>query len=242
MSGDRSTEARLGDRAETEEAARRNTLPRNEFGFLDYHPNTFARLVARLSGAERSHPVHQVEYLQDYLTRCETSALVVERHYIDRYYMREYASYYATCFRDLPNYTARIHFFGRGGESNENVSGKAIEDLLRSALTGEQDSAASKVSDHYIGYASIRPIPAVPIGRTVVDPRRYMPGNIRCFPVTRVYEVHFFGIRIIIDGLAFQQQDRGVGACATTAIWTALQCACHSDGMRPPTEVISKGV
>ena len=38
-----------------------------------------------------------------------------------------------------------------------------------------------------------------------------------------------------VRGLAFQQQDRAVAACATTAIWTALQRVCRHDGARAPT-------
>jgi hypothetical protein len=39
--------------------------------------------------------------------------------------------------------------------------------------------------------------------------------------------VHLAGVRLQVRGLAFQQQDLGVSACATTAIWSALQSARH---------------
>jgi hypothetical protein len=39
----------------------------------------------------------------------------------------------------------------------------------------------------------------------------------------RPYTAHFLGIELTVDGLAFQQQDLGVSACATTAVWCSLQ-------------------
>ena len=38
----------------------------------------------------------------------------------------------------------------------------------------------------------------------------------------RPYTAHLFGIELTISALAFQQQDLGVSACATTAIWSSL--------------------
>ncbi|WWL44293.1 hypothetical protein V5O39_26275 [Pseudomonas parakoreensis] len=34
--------------------------------------------------------------------------------------------------------------------------------------------------------------------------------------------MNLFGIKLTIDSIAFQEQDKVVAACATTAIWTAL--------------------
>jgi hypothetical protein len=44
----------------------------------------------------------------------------------------------------------------------------------------------------------------------------------RRFEVTRLYQTHLAGIELSVRGLAFQQQDEGVSACATTALWCAL--------------------
>ena len=45
----------------------------------------------------------------------------------------------------------------------------------------------------------------------------------RSFDCLRSYTVHLLGAELPVRGLAFQQQDVGVSACATTAIWSALQ-------------------
>ena len=40
--------------------------------------------------------------------------------------------------------------------------------------------------------------------------------------IDKPYDVNLFGIKLTIDSIAFQEQDKVVAACATTAIWTAL--------------------
>jgi hypothetical protein len=57
----------------------------------------------------------------------------------------------------------------------------------------------------------------------------------RVFNPTISYSTHFLGLELHVTGLAFQQQDKAVAACATTAVWTALQRVCRTDGGRAPT-------
>jgi hypothetical protein len=72
----------------------------------------------------------------------------------------------------------------------------------------------------------IKPLPGTPVGRTVLHT---YPGDPigadyrRQFDPIRSYTVHLLGTDLRIRGLGFQQQDQGVSACATTAIWSALQ-------------------
>lgn len=40
--------------------------------------------------------------------------------------------------------------------------------------------------------------------------------------IDKPYDVNLFGIKLTINSIAFQEQDKVVAACATTAIWTAL--------------------
>ena len=49
------------------------------------------------------------------------------------------------------------------------------------------------------------------------------------------YDVHLAGLRLRVRGIPFQQQEQAVGACATTAIWSALARVMRSDGGRAPT-------
>jgi hypothetical protein len=49
------------------------------------------------------------------------------------------------------------------------------------------------------------------------------------------YGIHVGGFDLTVNGLAFQQQDQGVSACATTALWTALHQMAELESLRIPT-------
>ncbi len=71
------------------------------------------------------------------------------------------------------------------------------------------------------------------IGRTVLS--TYPPDNYRQFEVVRPYHVHITGLRLKIEGLAYQEQDQGAAVCASTALWCALQRVAYVCGHRTPT-------
>jgi hypothetical protein len=52
---------------------------------------------------------------------------------------------------------------------------------------------------------------------------------------TGEHSVHLGNLTMTVEGLAFQQQDLAVGACATAALWTALHRVTRYEGMRAPT-------
>lgn len=177
----------------------------------------------------RNKPVDQVRYLASYLSNKELRAatVLVERPYVDRHWMEEYAGYYATMLEPPAQKAVRLHFFA--AKVTKNDFNAAIRELAE----GRQD-AAQQLQDAYIGYSVIRPLPSAPIGRTVLRP--YSGDPRRCFaPAAMVSRVHLAGLSLTVQGLPFQQQDQGVGACATTAIWSALAKVMRNDGQRPPT-------
>jgi hypothetical protein len=66
--------------------------------------------------------------------------------------------------------------------------------------------------------------------------RPYHGNTQRCFaPAQLTHRVHLAGLTIELAGLPFQQQDQGVAACATTAVWSALTKVIRTDGGRAPT-------
>ncbi|TVQ95980.1 MAG: hypothetical protein EA398_16625 [Deltaproteobacteria bacterium] len=192
------------------------------------------RSIISCAAGDSSHDggTCQVEYLERHLGAQGLGAtwIVIERDYRDRYFIDEYTAYYALCQAPYPAVCTRLHFFAGEG-SLEDFDG-LLEDALRDRsfqkLEGELD-------ERYLGFVVVRPIPSVPIGRTVLRTLRNTPAVTRCFPGLRDYTVHLAGLRFTVRGVAFQQQDQAVGACATTAMWSALQVALPRDGMRPPT-------
>src|SRR5690606_20144166 len=86
------------------------------------------------------------------------------------------------------------------------------------------------------GFVVIRPIPNTPLGRTVL--RIYpdkTPSTPRITNPSRQYECHVAGLTLKIEGLAWQQQDQGVGGCATVALWSMLHSQAFDDRHVVPT-------
>lgn len=169
----------------------------------------------------------QVRYLSSYLKHSELAAktILVESPYVDRHWLEEYAHYYATLLAPPKVKATRLHFFDESWTLDEFKQRLAASISNRDVRT---------INDHYLGFSVIRPLPDAPIGRTVL--RTYGGDLGRCFAPARLqHRVHLAGLTLEVDGLPFQQQDQGVAACATTAIWSALTKTIRADGGRAPT-------
>lgn len=150
---------------------------------------------------------------------------MIEDPYVDRHWLEEYSGYYATLLEPPRPKATRFHFFDQDW---------TLDDFKRHLAVSIADPSDKTIEAHYLGFSVIRPLPAAPIGRTVLRPFR---GNAqRCFaPAAITHRVHLAGLTIELEGLPFQQQDQGVAACATTAVWSALTKVIRSDGGRAPT-------
>jgi hypothetical protein len=169
----------------------------------------------------------QVRYLASYLRNAEVGAktILIEYPYVDRHWLEEYAGYYATLLDPPRPKATRFHFLDVAWTTDEFM------EQLASAIE-RRDGA--DIAKHYIGFSVIRPLAAAPLGRTVVRPYRHVAE--RCFaPAALKHRVHLAGLTIRVEGLPFQQQDQGVAACATTALWSALTKVIRTDGGRAPT-------
>lgn len=174
----------------------------------------------------------QLRYLEKYVAARELScqSILVEEHYIDRDHMEDHSVFYSRNFYPYPNHCKRVHFFRMpAGEVRERLG-----DLVRVGhVDGEEKyrRACQDLSEkNYLGFAVLRPLSGCPLGRTIV---RCYPadggGHKRDLRCTRSYAVHVRGVRLTVQGLPFQQQDKAVAACATTAIWCSLHMACESE-------------
>jgi hypothetical protein len=180
----------------------------------------------------------QLHYLKEYLSDLHCRAVLTENHYIDRDYMEDHSVFYSRNLYPYPNACKRAHFFSR--ISSTTVRSK-LSSLARIARKGGREAyqlACRRFSEkNYLGFAVIKPLPGSPIGRTVL--RTYGPqadsGFRRLFPCTSVYPVHLLGTQLTVRGLGFQQQDVGVSACATTALWSALQKVREYEPVGPAT-------
>ncbi len=177
-------------------------------------------------------PPDQASYLASYLDHVEAGArsLVIEKPYVDRHYLEEYSGYYATSLRPPSSSTTRVHVFR--AEVDEPRIRAWIEDAAKGKA--EYQSVCRQVTDQYLGFIVVRPVPAVPIGRTIL--RTYGEESTRCYgPKVQPHRVHLAGLELTVEGVPFQQQDQAVGACATTAVWSALARVIRADGGRATT-------
>lgn len=196
-------------------------------------PADFATLFPRPPGLIHNNwPPDQIAYLGLYLAKLGCKTIIVESHYIDRDYILDLAAFYARSLRNYPNYCRRLHFLGCefSAEQWAILFDPLVPELERNAVYEE-------AVRNYLGFAVIKPLPGCPIGRTVL--RTYSPttaeGSTRFFGGIRRYDIHLAGYDFGIDGLAFQQQDQGVSACATTALWSSLHKVAHEERILIPT-------
>lgn len=172
--------------------------------------------------------VPQLTYIYQYLHALGITTVVVEPAYFDRDYLQEFSAFYSLSARGYPNYCKRAHFF------NEPVD----RQLIISAA-GRSAESAARLQKAYRGFTVIRPIESAPFGRTVLPwyPDKYEDINPRIVTPSRDYECHLCGITLTVFGLAWQQQDQGVSACATIGLWTMLHSSAFSERYAIPTTV-----
>ena len=195
-------------------------------------PADFSGIFPKPVGlVEDTWPPLPLTYLGNYLSHLGCKSVVVEDHYIDRDYIDDVALFYSRSLRAYPNYCCRLHFFA-----------EPLDEGRWRALVTEADGAKRRGGSEllqrwYLGFAVVRPLAGAPLGRTVLHtfPERTPAGELRLFGSIREYPVHLAGFELRIRGLAFQQQDQGVSACATTALWSALQGVATQEGLPVPT-------
>jgi hypothetical protein len=180
---------------------------------------------------EDQWPPTQLLYLGLYLKELGCKTIIVETHYIDRDYIHDHALFYARSLRDYPNSCQRWHFF------SEDLNTEQWQELFHAASTATLKEHEQRFGSSYLGFTVIRPLPGSPVGRTVLRTYGSHPesGFTRSFPTLRDYTIHLAGIKLVVPGLAFQQQDQGVSACATTALWSALQNIARAEEFHVPT-------
>jgi hypothetical protein len=168
------------------------------------------------------------DYLGNYLLDLGATAVLREPHYVDRHYLDEYANYYSRSFRPPAVHCSRLHFFA--GWTAEELRQQFVDAISGSDRRWDVER---QLTDNYLGFIVRRPLTGAPVGRTVL--RTYPADGRRHFEVARVYSVHLAGLKLTVNGLAFQNQDRGAAVCASTALWSSLQSVARVSGNRTPT-------
>jgi hypothetical protein len=174
--------------------------------------------------ARDRHPFRQLAYIERYVQSMGCKTVVIERHYIDRDYMEDHSVYYSRSFPGYRNWCQRAHFFSNDLDELQKEIRKLLESRSRSNAAVFRDRCREFSDANYLGFSIIKPLHGSPVGRTVLRCYNEDAGEFRReLRGTRSYQPHFMGMELSVRGLAFQQQDTGVSACATTALWSAMQ-------------------
>ena len=154
--------------------------------------------------------------------RCMT----IEEVYIDRDYMEDHGLFYSRSFLPYKAACKRLQFFRTGPVETE----RGIEELIEKGRLTSKESFR-KACREFLGQELLRfqrnqavaGLSCRSYGSSPLPPESE--DGRRSFDSTRDYVSHLCGIELTVRGLAFQQQDTGVSACATTALWSSLQKA-----------------
>lgn len=189
--------------------------------------------VLKLKSPQFSTPdeaFRQLRYVAEYANGLGCQCIVVESHYIDRDHIEDHSVFYSKSLHPYPNSCRRIHFFSAPRVDVEHRLRKVVEIGLGQGVTAYRQACRDFSDEAYLGFLVLKPLAGSPVGRTVLRTFPEVPTKApddqlyrRVYSPARTYLVHLLGVELTVTGLAFQQQDVGVSACATTAIWSSLQ-------------------
>lgn len=160
----------------------------------------------------RKHYRYFCEYLGNTGDSLNAKTIVIEHRYVSKSYLMDYSSYYSTCFSDYSRFCKRVHFF------SEELTKKGFNAAIKNLASIENTS----IWKSYLGYIVVKPLPSIPIGATLLKTYNHTAADKRVFPSTKEYSINLFGKELSITSLAFQEQDSVVGACASSALWSAF--------------------
>jgi hypothetical protein len=175
-----------------------------------------------------STALFQLRYLAAYVADpvIDCKSMLIEEHYIDRDHMEDHSVFYSRNLYPYSNFCRRVHFFTIPA-AQVAVQFRRLRGIHRSRGERSYRAACGTFSKKaYVGFAVIKPLMGTPVGRTILrsfPPRKKeRPRYHRHFSCNGVYQAHVAGVELTVEGLPFQQQDKAVAACATTAVWSAL--------------------
>ena len=141
----------------------------------------------------------------------DVKTIVVEETYLSKSYLQDYSNFYSNCYVDYKRFCKRVHFFTR--------KIKDEKDFLDMLLNPRPEH--EKIWDSYVGYVVIRPLSKAIFGATLLKTFQTK-GIDRHYTAVRPYTINLFGKKLKLDTLVCQEQDSVVGACALSALWSAL--------------------
>lgn len=194
--------------------------------------------------SEISNNKRHFKYLLEYLGKGDevtspglnAGMMVIESKYTSRSYLEDYQEHYFVSYSRYERSCERIHFFSHEVDSEISLNKEKQRELLNLMLSNSPES--TEIWDKYLGYIVKRPIPTGIIGATLLKTYPEKSDNIyqRKFTATKPYKINVFGREIILKTLIYVEQDRIVGACATSALYVAFHRLSHLFNTKRPNQ------
>lgn len=149
----------------------------------------------------------QLEEIEKILIR-ENVKTVVAEEYVDRHFIHDFCGHYGACYYDYPKKCIRLHFFSNEF-SPETFKKYVVEGLGHDNALGE-----------YAGFIILRPIPGAVLSNVSLS---IITNSHSELVIKKKRDVHLCGLDLQIETIPFTEQDHAISACATSALWMALQ-------------------
>ena len=204
------------------------------FLICEFAKTTLSNLVKESFGSDFPdiNTKKQINYLFNYLKDLSAKTILLESDYIDKDYLEDHSRYYVKCFTTYGERCARLHFFSH--EFDHPTFAKIFNHSL-GTKNEEAENVVKALQDNYLGFIVIKPLPKTFIGKTCLKLYDSFNQSEQRQIISRTYRANLFGVDLTIDTVAFQEQDKVISACATTAVWTSLQALDKSDSRNPPS-------
>ncbi len=192
-------------------------MPMTPYLVSQFAQSTMTNLVRECFGYDFPDILtkRQVGYIFNYLNRLDAKTVLLEFQYVDKDFLEDFSRYYAKRYGNDGHKCARMHFFACALDH-----GMVFEIL---AGGPRADELVKTLQANYLGFMVIKPLPKTFIGKTCLKVMEDESTAVkRKRRLSRKYKVDLFGISLSVESLAFQEQDKVIAACATTAIWSAL--------------------
>jgi hypothetical protein len=150
--------------------------------------------------------------------------VLVELNYVDKDYRSTFYHFYAKKGRQYKAHCLRLHLF------DEQVKFEA-ESL---ALLPH----AGRLSEHYLGFITVRPTFLSTIGRSILSPRARKGANGKL--IVGKHKVHLLGYDLESKGFPWMQQHSDISVCAHAACWAILRH--YSERYRKYRELLTHDV
>jgi hypothetical protein len=191
------------------------------FLVCEFAKETLSNLVRERFGDDFPNIItkRQTAFIYNYLSDLGAETILLESEYVDRDYLEDYARYYVKCFNRYGERCARLHFFKKQFNHTEFFN------YLNDNDSSEHDS----LRENYLGFMVIKPLPKTFIGKTCLKLYPSFEDSNTKKAIKIEHTVNLFGIPLYIKSVAFQEQDKVLSACATTAIWSTLHAQDNND-------------